>query len=48
MPTPARAIIIKNLAQRMLAKFYQIFRKDRHPLQFFSEIKAALVWLKQH
>jgi hypothetical protein len=48
MPTPAQAIIIKNLAQRMLAKFYQIFRKDRHPLQFFSEIKAALVWLKQH
>lgn len=48
MPTPAQAIIIKNLAQRMLAKFYQIFRKDVHPLKFFAEHESAVEWLEEH
>jgi hypothetical protein len=45
MPTPAQAVIIKNLAQRILAKFYHLFRKDDHPLKFFSNIEEALTWL---
>lgn len=47
MPTPAQAVIIRNLAQRILAKFYQVFRKDEHPLKFFSDMDAALQWLER-
>lgn len=46
MPTPAQAIVIKNLAQRILAKFYKMIRRDKHPLSFFSNENAAISWLK--
>ncbi|NOQ74828.1 MAG: hypothetical protein GQ574_22630 [Crocinitomix sp.] len=46
MPTPAQAFIIRNLAQRMLAKFYHVFRKDDHPLKFFGKVEEALLWLE--
>ena len=45
MHTPAQAIIIQNLAHRILARFYHIFRKDNHPLKFFSDKKSAIEWL---
>ena len=45
MPTPAQAIVIKNLAQRMLAKFYKMLRKDSHPLKFFGNTDDAISWL---
>ena len=45
MPTPAQAIVIRNLAQRMLAKFYKILRKDSHPLKFFGNTDDAISWL---
>jgi hypothetical protein len=47
MSTPAQAIIIHNLAQRMIAKFYRMFRKDDHPLKFFGDIDEAVDWLKE-
>ena len=46
MPTPAQAIVIRNLAQRMLARFYKTLRKDSHPLKFFSNTQDALSWLE--
>ncbi|MCJ8288790.1 MAG: hypothetical protein HRT58_02060 [Crocinitomicaceae bacterium] len=48
MPTPAQAIVIRNLAQRMLAKFYKTLRKDSHPLKFFGNTDDAISWLEQH
>jgi hypothetical protein len=45
MPTPAQAIIIRGLAQRMLVRFYKILRKDSHPLIFFGNTDDALSWL---
>jgi len=47
MPTPAQAVIIQNLAQRMFARFYKMFRKDSHPLQFFGSLDEALPWLEE-
>ncbi|MDB0037873.1 hypothetical protein N9F08_00770 [bacterium] len=46
MPTPAQAVIIRNLAQRMIARFYQLLRKDSHPLKFFGNTENALSWLE--
>jgi len=46
MPTPAQAVIIHNLAQRILARFYKFFRKDTHPLRFFKQKDEAIEWLK--
>ncbi len=45
MSTPAQAIVIRSLAQRMLARFYKLLRKDSHPLKFFGNTDAALSWL---
>ena len=46
MPTPAQAIVLHNLAQRMIGRFYQLLRKDKHPLKFFKNENEALSWLK--
>jgi hypothetical protein len=45
MPTPALAVVLHNLAQRMIGRFYQLLRKDDHPLQFFKNKQDALIWL---
>ncbi len=46
MPTPAQAVVIRNLGQRMLARFYQLLRKDSHPLKFFGNTEDAIDWLE--
>ncbi len=46
MYTPAQAIVIRNLAQRMLARFYTRLRKNTHPLRFFNNVEDALDWLR--
>lgn len=46
MPTPAQAIVIRNLAQRIIARFYQLLRKDEHPLKFFDNEEKAISWLE--
>ena len=47
MPAIAQAMIIKNLAHRILTKFYNLFRKDQHPLKFFKNIEDAKKWLRE-
>ena len=47
MPAPAQAIVIRNLAQRILAKLYKILRKDSHPLKFFGNTDDAISWLNK-
>ena len=46
MPTLAQAVVLRNLAQRMLARFYQLLRKDKHPLKFARSTYEALIWLR--
>lgn len=46
MRTPAQAIVIQNLAQRLLARFYIKLRKNTHPLRFFTNVEDALIWLR--
>lgn len=48
MPTPAQAIVIKSLAQRILVKFYGLLRRDSHPFKYFSNIDEALNWLRKY
>ncbi|MDG1333541.1 MAG: hypothetical protein P8P74_14490 [Crocinitomicaceae bacterium] len=45
MPTPAQAIVIRNLSQRMLARFYHLLRKDKHLLKFVRSVDEGLTWL---
>ena len=41
----AEALVIRNLAQRILAKFYLNFRKNKHPCQIFNSAEGAQVWV---
>lgn len=41
----AEAIIFHSLAQRILIRFYLIFRKQNHPVKIFTEQSEALNWL---
>lgn len=45
MPTPAQAVVVLNLSQRMLARFYHLLRKDEHPLKFVKTVDEGLKWL---
>lgn len=44
----AEAILIDNLAKRILARFYFIFHKPNNPLKIFSSEKEAITWLIKH
>ncbi len=46
MPTPAQAVVIHGLAQRLIARFYILVRKNTHPLKFFGNSEDALSWLR--
>lgn len=41
----AEAIVVKNLAQKILANFYLSFNKPIKPTKLFSSEKDALDWL---
>ena len=43
--TIADAIVVKNLAQRLLADFYLKFNKPKKPSKIFSTEKEAVLWL---
>jgi hypothetical protein len=42
----AEAIVFRSLAQRILIKFYMMFRKQTHPVKIFTSLDTALTWLK--
>jgi len=46
IPTPAEALVIRNLAHRIIARFYDILRKSKHPLKIFKNMEDALRWLR--
>ncbi len=43
--TIADAIIIKSMAQRMIANFYIKFNKPVNPTQIFPDAESAAFWL---
>ena len=44
--SPAEAIVIHSLAQRILAKFYILLHHSNHPTRIFDDKEQALEWLK--
>lgn len=42
----AEAVIIKNVAQRMIGNFYVKFDKPQKPIHLFGTVEDAVVWLK--
>lgn len=42
----AEAVIIRNVAQRMIGNFYLKFDKPKKPIQLFNEVEEAEKWLK--
>lgn len=47
-PLSASALIVTNLAQRILADFYYKFKKPLKPLKVFKTTESAIEWLDQH
>ena len=41
----AEAVVINSLAQRILVRFYQTFRKQNQPMKIFDSREKALEWL---
>lgn len=42
------AVIVKNLAHRLVANFYYKFYKPGYPFKVFSDIQSAEVWCLTH
>lgn len=43
----ASAVVVDNLAYRMIANFYLTFNKPKRPYKVFSKREEAIKWLKQ-
>ena len=46
LPAVAEALVLYSLPQRLLFKFYSMFRKQSHPLAIFKDYESAEAWLK--
>lgn len=46
-PLSATALIVKNLAQKILADFYYKFKRPNKPLKVFKDKELAKKWLEQ-
>lgn len=46
-PLSASALVVKNLAQRIMADFYYKFKKTYKPVKVFRELDDAIQWLEQ-
>lgn len=44
----AEAILVNNLAARLIAQVYYLFHKPSNPLRVFTSEAAALKWLKKY
>ncbi len=47
-PLSATALIVKNLAQKILADFYYKFKRPNKPLKVFKNKDEAKKWLAQY
>ena len=43
----ANALVVNDLAQRLMTKLYVFFTKDKTPTKIFSDPAKALEWLKE-
>jgi len=43
----ANALIVTDLAQRLMTKIYMFFSKDKTPTKVFSDPDKAMEWLKE-
>ncbi len=47
-PALASAVIVQNLAYKMVADFYYKVHKPKQAFKVFRNIDEAIVWLKKH
>ena len=47
-PVLASALIIKNLAHKILAEYYYKFNRPKRPLKLFKSIETAEKWLLEN
>lgn len=45
-PTIASAIVVRNLAQKIIADFYYTVNKPKQPYKVFSKFENGIEWLK--
>lgn len=44
----ATAVVVNNLAHKMIANFYLTFNKPKRPYKVFNKKEEAVKWLKQY
>lgn len=44
----AMAVVVQNLAYRLVADFYYRVNKPRHPYKVFNDEKKAIEWCRQY
>lgn len=47
-PYSAKAVVVKNLAQRILADYYYKLSKNPYPMKIFKKEEDAIEWLKKY
>jgi len=47
-PKSATAVVVSNLAYKLIANFYLSFNKPKKPYKVFDNEKAAVNWLKNY
>lgn len=47
-PVAASAIVVQNLAQRIIANYYYKFNKPKTPYRIFKDVEKAADWLNEN
>ncbi len=47
-PVAASAIVVQNLAQRIIANYYYKFNKPKTPYRIFKDVDKAADWLNEN
>ena len=47
VPVSASAVLVINLAQKLIADFYYKFDKPKNPLKVFRDFDKGIEWLKK-
>ncbi len=46
VPVAASALVVHNVAQKLMADFYYKFDRPKHPLKVFKDFNKGIEWLK--
>jgi hypothetical protein len=48
VPISVSAIVVNNLAQRIIADYYYKFNKPKNPYKVFTKVEKAVLWIKEN